>query len=103
MKMNFVKLLLVSFLSIGTCYAQWTAIRTPTGEAVQCNNWGWVEGNFQTVWHNACTPLEVRSADGVSIFRVPTTEGKCNDNQVAVYQFSQGFKEIKFSGCWGHQ
>lgn len=96
-----IKFLFVCLFSIGTAYAQWTTIRTPGGEAVQCNGWGWVEGNYQTAWHNPCTPLEVRANDGETIYSISTTENKCEGDQVALFHYSRGDSEIKFMGCYG--
>jgi hypothetical protein len=99
MKRNFVKFLTIFCLGIGSAHAQWAGIITPdVGASVQCNNWGWVEGNHYTVWDYACAPLQVKSSNG-DVYSVDTTEGACQDDEVAIYQYRDSDSQINFLTC----
>lgn len=83
---------LLSVFSIGSASASWTVIDSYS--PVQCNDWGWVEGNVRTVWTNPCKPLSVNKWG--QILTVDTTN-VCNDNEAAWYVDRQSYLELR--GC----
>ncbi len=98
MKKGMISLCLF-FLSASICYAQMTTIIARMKNPVQCNKWGWVEGNVQTAWQGGCTPLEVESSDG-HVYSVETTADLCGDHESAVYMYFDPREEISYLGCF---
>lgn len=85
-------------ISMSASYAQMTSIFSAGLYPVQCNKWGWVQGNAQTSWDSGCTPLEIRGTDN-KIYSVATTEGLCDANESAVFYYRVGGTQIDFIGC----
>ena len=98
MKKNLIVFLFLFVCSIGVCSAEsWTVILAPKNP-VQCNHWGWVTGNVQTVWKNSCTPLELKGRDG-TIYTIETTINQCPPDQAAIYN-SDGHSKPEFTQCY---
>ena len=95
---NITAIVFLFIVSISTCFATQLTGIYKDGNPVQCNKFGWVIGTAYTLWENPCTPLEVK--DGEQVYSIPTTEGRCQDNQIAVYQLDKRNKKIRFEYCY---